>query len=227
MSETARIRRLYDDRAATYDRSLGLVEHVVLGPFRRAFGALLAGETLEVAIGSGLNLPYYTPAVTQAIGVDLSLEMLGQAQRRATDLGLNIGLVQADATALPFSDASFDTVAISLALCTVPDPVAALRELARVCRPRGRFVLLEHVRSTAPPVAALQKVLSPLNERAIGCHLARDAFATATALGFTFDTIRSRLFCSVRLAVGAPPDGVRATLDGGRSTLEEDPDDPD
>ena len=178
MSETDRIRRLYDDRAATYDRSLGLVEHVVLGPFRHAFGALLEGETLEVAIGSGLNLPFYSPAVTRAIGVDLSLEMLRQARRRAADLGLDFGLVQADATALPFPDASFDTVAISLALCTIPDPVAALRELARVCRPQGR---VDPARARAvhrpAPVAALQRVLSPLNERAIGCHLARDTFS--------------------------------------------------
>ena len=227
MSETARIRRLYDDRAASYDRSLGLVEHVVPGSFRRAFGALLRGETLEIAIGSGLNLPHYTPAVTRAAGVDLSLEMLRQAKQRATDLGLDIGLVQADAMMLPFPDSSFDTVAISLALCTIPGPAAALRELERVCRPRGRVVLLEHVRSTAAPVATLQKVLSPLNERAIGCHLARDTFATAASLGFTFDSVQSRLFGSVRLAVGTPPVGRRATLGNGRLALEDECDDPD
>src|SRR5215213_7728717 len=134
MSETERIRRLYDDRAATYDRSLG--------------------------IGSGLNIPFYSAAVTRAVGVDLSQEMLRHAAERAADLGIPFALVQADAEALPFPDAAFDTVAISLALCTIPDPVKTLQELARICRPRGRIVMLEHVRSTVRPLAAVQRALS-------------------------------------------------------------------
>jgi ubiquinone/menaquinone biosynthesis C-methylase UbiE len=212
MSETERIRHIYDERAATYDQSLGIVERFVTGPFRREFGALLRGETLEVAIGSGLNLPYYTAAVMRATGVDLSPKMLSVARGRANELGLPITLLEADAADLPFPDASFDTAAISLALCTIPDPAAALRELARVCRPDGRVVLLEHVRSTALPVATLQRILSPLNERAIGCHLDRQTFELAQSLGFTIDTTRTRLFDSVRLAVARPPQSNRATL---------------
>jgi len=205
MSETERIRHIYDERAATYDQSLGIVERIVLGPFRREFGALLSGETLEVAIGSGLNLSFYASAVTRATGVDLSPEMLDVARERAAQLALPITLLPADAEALPFSDAAFDTVAVSLALCTIPDPAAALRELARVCRPEGQLILLEHVRSSAWPVATLQHVLSPLNERAIGCHLDRQTFDLATGLGFSIDTTRSRLFDAVRLAVARPP----------------------
>jgi ubiquinone/menaquinone biosynthesis C-methylase UbiE len=205
MTETDRIRRIYAERAATYDRSLGVVEHFVIGPFRRRYGSLLAGETLDVGIGTGLNLPYYSPAVTRAVGADLSPEMLRQAQSRAAALGVPIELVTADAAALPFPDATFDTVGISLALCTIPDPAAALRELARVCRPQGQVVLLEHVRATAPPLAALQRLLSPLNERAVGCHLDRDTFDLARALGFAVDEIASRLWGAVRLAVARPP----------------------
>lgn len=123
-----------------------------------------------------------------------------------------VTLLQADATALPFPDQSFDTVAISLALCTIPDPAAALRELARVCRPGGRAVLLEHVRSTAWPVAALQRLLSPCNERAIGCHLDRDSFGLAADLGYTITETRERLFDAVRLVVARPPLPDHATL---------------
>jgi ubiquinone/menaquinone biosynthesis C-methylase UbiE len=212
MAETERIRQIYEERAATYDQSLGVVERLALGPLRREFGALLSGETLEVAIGSGLNLPFYTSAVTHATGVDLSQEMLKVARARADGLGLPIALLQADAEALPFPDASFDTAAISLALCTIPNPAAALGELGRVCRPDGRVVLLEHVRSTARPVATLQRLLSPLNERAIGCHLDRDTFDFAASLGFTVDLRRSRLFDAVRLAVAQPPRSRRATF---------------
>jgi ubiquinone/menaquinone biosynthesis C-methylase UbiE len=213
MAETDRIRRLYDERAETYDRSLGLMERVALGPFRREFGALLEGETLEVAIGSGLNLPSYSPRVTRATGVDLSSEMLRKARERAEALGLPIDLRQADAEALPFADASFDTVAISLALCTIPDPEKALRELSRVCRPTGRIVLLEHVRSTAGPLALAQRALSPLNERSIGCHLARETVDLARALGFTIDEERRRLFGAVRLVTMRPLAAQRVTLE--------------
>jgi ubiquinone/menaquinone biosynthesis C-methylase UbiE len=205
MTETERIRRLYDDRAATYDRSQGMVERVMLGQFRQAYGALLQGETLEVGVGSGLNIPFYSPDVTRAVGVDLSDAMLRHARERASHLGIPFTLVQADAEALPFPDASFDTVAISLALCTIPDPAKALLEMSRVCRPEGRIVMLEHVRSTARPLAAVQKALSPLNERAIGCHLDRDTIDLARSLGFSIDETWSRLFGSVRLVVARPP----------------------
>jgi ubiquinone/menaquinone biosynthesis C-methylase UbiE len=205
MTETARIRRLYDERADSYDRSLGVVERLILGPLRSAYGSLLRGETLDVAIGSGLNLPFYTPAVTRAVGVDLSFEMLRLAREKADGLRLTVAFVQADAEALPFPADSFDTVAISLALCTIPNPEAALREMARVCRPAGRVVLLEHVRSTARPLAALQRLLSPCNERAIGCHLDRDTFGLATSLGFRFQESDSRLWGAVRLGVARSP----------------------
>src|SRR5215218_6807325 len=205
MTETERIRRLYDDRAATYDRSLGIGERILLGRFRQAYGALLRGETIEVGIGSGLNIPFYSPAVTQAVGVDLSREMLRYAHERAAHLSIPFALVQADAEALPFPDAVFDTAATSLALCTIPNPGKALLELGRVCRPGGRLVMLEHVRSTARPLAALQRALSPMNERAIGCHLDRDTFGLTRSLGFSIDETQSRLFNSVQLVVARPP----------------------
>jgi ubiquinone/menaquinone biosynthesis C-methylase UbiE len=213
MSESDRIRRLYDDRAATYDRSLGLVERLVVESFREDYGALLQGETLDVGIGSGLNLPFYSPSVTRAVGVDLSFEMLRQAEQRARELAIPVALVQADAEALPFADAAFDTVAISLALCTIPDPAKALSELARICRPDGRVVLLEHVRSPHRPLAAIQGLLSPLNERASGCHLDRETFDLARSLGFTVREVRGRLFDVFRLAIARPPTSPRATLD--------------
>ncbi len=208
MTETERIRRLYDDRAATYDRSIGFAERLLLGRFRHAYGALLRGETIEVGIGTGLNVPFYSAAVTRAVGVDLSLEMLRLASERAAHLSIPFALVQADAEALPFPDAAFDTVAISLALCTIPDPIKALRELGRICRPRGRIVMLEHVRSTARPLAALQRALSSLNERAIGCHLDRDTIDLARSLGLSIDETQRRLFDSVQLVVARPPAGA-------------------
>ena len=200
-----RVRAVYDRRAASYDRSVGRAERLLLGGLRTAFGAELRGETLEVAVGSGLNLPYYSAAVTRAVGVDLSRGMLAQARRRAADIGCPIVLVQADAERLPFADAAFDSVAVSLALCTVPRPRVALRELARVCRAEGRVVLLEHVRSPVGPVAGVQRLLSPLQERLIGCHLARETVDEARRLGFAIGSERERLFGIFRLVVARPP----------------------
>ena len=199
------IRQTYDKRAASYDRTVGFGEKLLVGDLRRRFGGLLAVETLEVAVGSGLNLPHYTDAVTRSVGVDLSAEMLAKARRRADALGREIELVEGDAQRLPFADASFDTVAISLGLCTVPDPALALREMARVCRPGGRLVLLEHVRSTAPPLVWLQVILSPAQERLIGCHLDRSTLATARGLGLGVEEVGSRFAGVFRLAVLTPP----------------------
>lgn len=205
MTETDRIRRIYDDRAATYDRSIGVTERILLGPLRREFGARLRGETLEIGVGSGLNLPYYASAVTRAVGIDLSSEMLALAEQRAAGMPFPVTLLQGDAEALPFPDDSFDTVAISLALCTVPDPVMALREMARVCRPDGRVVMLEHVLSPVPPVAVAERLLSPLQERAMGCHLDRETIGLARSLGFAILEERQRLFGVFRLVVARPP----------------------
>ncbi len=212
IGETERIQRIYDERAATYDRSLGIIEHRVLGPMRRAYGSLLRGETLEVAIGTGLNLPYYASLVTHVTGSELSYSMLVQAEARARQLGLRFAGVQADAAELPFRDASFDTVAISLALCTVPEPAAALLEMARVCRPDGRIVLLEHVRSTVTPLAVVQRVLTPMQVRSQGCHLDRDTISLAESLGFRCQVVQSRLWDAVRLAVAQPPQSSHANL---------------
>ena len=195
------IKRVYDKRATTYDRTVGFGERLLVGDLRRRFGALLEGETLEVAIGSGLNLPYYTDAVTRAVGLDLSPGMLAEARARADDLGMEIELIEGDAEAIPFPVDTFDSVGISLALCTVPEPERALRELVRVCRPGGRVVLLEHVRAASPLISLPQRALSPLQERLIGCHLDRPTLDTARALGLEVEVVASRLAGVFRLAV--------------------------
>lgn len=200
-----RVQAIYDRRAPTYDRSVGRGERIAVGTFRQTFGEALEGHVLEIAIGSGLNLPYYSEAVTSAVGVDFSRGMLQQATRRATDLGREIDLLQMDAHQLAFADATFDTVAISLALCTVADPATVLREMARVCRPAGRVVLLEHVLSPSRPVAMIERLASPLQNRMLGCHLDRRTIDLARELGFTFEAEHHRLAGIFRLAVGRPP----------------------
>jgi ubiquinone/menaquinone biosynthesis C-methylase UbiE len=175
--ERRRVRAIYDRRAPAYDRTVGAGERLLVGDLRERFGALLRGRTLEIAAGTGLNLPHYAPNVTETVAVDLSMGMLREARGRAGALGRPVGLAQMDAEVLAFPDGAFETVAVSLALCTVGRPEVALREMARVCAPGGRVVLLEHVLSPVWPVAVLQRLLSPLQTRAMGCHLDRETVA--------------------------------------------------
>lgn len=209
-----RVRQIYDNLAPSYDRSHALVERLVMGDgMRRGLAVELRGDVLEVAIGTGRNLPFYPAGVGRVVGIDLSRGMLAQARRKARELDRPVALAQMDAQRLAFAAASFDTVTVSLALCTVPDPERTLRELARVCRPDGHLVLLEHVRSPVPPLAWLQGLLTPLQVRALGCHLDRTTVETLRRLGFVIETERSRFFGVFRLVVARPP-GEREAIIG-------------
>jgi ubiquinone/menaquinone biosynthesis C-methylase UbiE len=135
---------VWDRRAATYDRAPGWVERVAIGDSRAWSCASARGRVLEVAIGTGRNLPYY-PAGVALTAVDLSPGMLAQARRRAAALGREVDLRVADAERLPFADGSFDTVVCTLAVCSIADRAGALREMYRVLRADGRIVLVDHV----------------------------------------------------------------------------------
>ena len=199
-----RIQTVYNERADRYDATVGRAENLMLGDFRQQFGALLSGRSLEIGVGSGLNLPYYTDAVTHAVGADLSTGMMDIAHERGRTLGQPIALVQADAERLPFPDAAFDTVAVSLVLCTIPDPERALREMMRVCVSDGRIVLLEHVLSPHALVALLERLLTPLQSRAIGCHFDRKTIDTARRVGMDVESEQSRRLGIFRLVVARP-----------------------
>lgn len=208
--EVRRVAAIYDRLAPSYDRMEGAVERTLMGrAMRAALGAELHGSVLEIAFGSGRNLPYYDDAVTGVVGVDLSAGMLAEARRAAAELGRSIALARMDAEHLAFPDATFDTVVTSLALCTVPDPARALREMARVAKPGGRIVLLEHVRSPVPPLAWLQRLLTPLQVRAMGCHLDRATIDLVRTLGFDVLSERRRFFGVFRLVVAMPPQRAR------------------
>lgn len=155
---TARARRDYDEYAAEYDRETGWYERLMLGHGRVWVGQQVRGAVLEVAVGTGRNLPHYR-SVTRIVGADLSAGMLDLARRRARELGMGVQLVQADAQAMPFTDAAFDTVVCTLGLSSIPDDRAAVAEMHRVLRRDGRLVLLGHVASPYRPVRALQHLI--------------------------------------------------------------------
>jgi len=145
-STTTRVERIYDDHASAWNGHEGLVERVLMGEgMRRALAAELRGDVLEIGTGTGATFPFLTdrPALSSLTAVDLSAGMLAEARNAAQRTDRNVRLAQMNAEALAFPDGTFDTVTTSLMLCTVPDPTRALSEMARVCKPNGRIVVLE------------------------------------------------------------------------------------
>lgn len=154
----AKARRQYDAYAADYDRETGWYERIMLGDGRAWVGRQVRGDVLEVAVGTGRNLPHYPPDTT-LVGVDLSAGMLALAHRRIRELSIRVELVQGDAQALPFGDDAFDTVVCTLGLSSIPDDQATVAEMHRVLRRDGQLVLLGHVASPHRTVRTLQHAL--------------------------------------------------------------------
>jgi ubiquinone/menaquinone biosynthesis C-methylase UbiE len=155
-------------------------------------------------------MPLYPPGV-RVTGVELSEEMLARARRRAEDLALPVTLHVGDAQSLQFADASFDTVLITFALCTIPDERRALMEAFRVLRPGGRLVAVEHVRSPVRAVRAIQRVLDPLAVRFAADHLAREPLDHLEGVGFAIETVqRSKLGIAERVSARKPPEETGA-----------------
>lgn len=137
-------------------------------------------------MGTGLNLPLYPDHVSSLLGVDLSPAMLDRARARVRALGLDgrVQLRRGDVQRLDLPDACVDAVVATYALCTVPDPGAALLEARRVLRPGGRLLLVEHGPGRSAWVRAVQRALDPLTARWQADHLLRDPRRLALDAGF-------------------------------------------
>jgi ubiquinone/menaquinone biosynthesis C-methylase UbiE len=144
------------------------------------------GDVLEIGVGSGLNLPYYSSEVRRIYGVDPSLELQRMALKRvAGGCHLIEFLAQSAEQPLPFPDASIDTVVVTWTLCSIPVVSSALQEMRRVLKPSGRLIFLEHGRSTDPRVVAWQERFTPMWRRFTGgCHLNRKVDELIAAAGF-------------------------------------------
>ncbi|MFI1996349.1 class I SAM-dependent methyltransferase [Actinoplanes sp. NPDC020271] len=181
---TAKARRVWDRSAPGYDRQIAFLERHWFTGGREWLGARAHGRVLDVGVGTGRTLPHY-PADATVTGIDLSPAMLDHARRRATALGRAADLREGDAEHLPFGDASFDTVVCALALCTIPDPRAAIAEMRRVLVPGGRLLLLDHIGSTWPPIRAAQWLLDRITVPMAGENFLRRQRPLVEAAGFT------------------------------------------
>ena len=203
-----RIRSIYERLAPLYDRGQWITEALLLRRLRRDLITRAPCRTgcrvLEVGIGTGTNLAFYPPA-SVIYGVDLSKPMLERAIARARRLGRQLNVETMDAERLRFPDRSFDAVVSTLTLCTTPDPLRLLREMARVCRPDGRVLLLEHGSSTAPVVNRVLHRLNPGHLRRYACHLTRDVAALPGLAGLRVIDSRRYIFGVLALIEAVPP----------------------
>jgi ubiquinone/menaquinone biosynthesis C-methylase UbiE len=151
------------------------------------------GEVLEIGIGSGLNLPFYSPEVQRVYGVDPSVELQRMARKRVAARRLPVEfLSQSAEEPLPLPNESVDTVVVTWTICSIPNVEQALRQMKRVLKPSGRLIFLEHGRSPDPSVVAWQDRLTPLWKTFTGgCHLNRKVDELITAAGFQITELKT------------------------------------
>lgn len=163
----------------------------------------LNGKVLEVGVGTGRNLKYY-PAGCSVTGIDRSAGMLEKALEKTKEMN-NINLYLMDAEHLEFPDNSFDYVVTTFVLCTIPDPVKALKEMRRVLKPSGELIALEHVHSSYPFIARIEDLINPILFFLLGDHTTRHTVKNIKEAGFTIKEAKKLAFKDVFRKIRAKP----------------------
>ena len=179
------MRRLF---AAMYDTVSKGSEEGGMREERRKLVASARGATIEIGAGTGLNLQHYPDAVSRLVLVEPDRHMRVRLGKRIDALYPAAEISDASAESLPFADATFDTAVVTLTLCSVRDQQVALHEIARVLKPGGRLLFLEHVRSDDPTVARWQDRISPLYNL-VGCNPNRETLAAIEGSPLTIESV--------------------------------------
>lgn len=194
------VRKRYNRVAPLYDLEQAFGERLFFRKLRRELWSRVPNDAriLEVGVGTGINMLHY-PASARVTAIDISERMLERAKARARLLGAAVELKLMDAQHLTCDDGSFDVVAATFVFCSVPDPIAGLREARRVLRPGGQLLLLEHVRSENPVAGKLMDWLNPLVARASGANINRRTVENVRLAGFDDVRVSSHLLNIVKV----------------------------
>lgn len=185
--------RIYDATwgrafSAAYDRGFKGAEEAGLREMRRELLAQARGRVLELGAGTGLNLDLYPSSLESLTMVEPDPHMTKQLRQKLAEAGKSaeVSVVEAPGEDLPFADGTFDTVVVTLVLCTVPDQAATLAEIRRVLAPEGQLLFLEHVRAHDDDGLAKwqDRLEGPWKFLADGCRCNRDTVAAIEASGF-------------------------------------------
>jgi ubiquinone/menaquinone biosynthesis C-methylase UbiE len=163
-----------------------------LDAYRQRTIPAASGLVLESGVGSGQNLPLYGSTVDRVYAIDPSLELLRLAKGSIPDAPVPVSLIRASAEQLPFADTIFDTIVMTWALCSIPNPTRALVEMRRVLKPGGNLLFVEHGLSPESGVARWQQLMTPCWKRiGGGCHLDRKMDDLIRAAGFELNDIET------------------------------------
>lgn len=189
-NENEKIKQRYNRVSRVYDWLEKPMEAMTSNEWRdRMMDQIEGREVLEVGVGTGKNLPHY-PENLEVTGIDFSEKMLEKARAKAVGLA-QIELIEMDAQAMTFPDNTFDTVLTSCVFCSVPDPVAGLKEIRRVCKKGGKIIMLEHMRSQQPIVGKFMDVVNFLPLHVWGANINRRTIENLHQAGFRTDEIEA------------------------------------
>ena len=186
--DTRKTRHRYDRNAPAYDMMEHVMETRAFQRWRERLWSMVEGrKILEVGVGTGKNMPFY-PAGAEVTAIDLSPRMLDRARIRAREVGCSADVCEMDVQELACPDGSFDSVVSTFVFCSVPDPIAGMREIGRVLRPGGRLYMLEHVLSQKPVLRQLMSMVNPLTVRMTGVNINRETRRNLEVAGFEIST---------------------------------------
>jgi ubiquinone/menaquinone biosynthesis C-methylase UbiE len=196
--------RKWDEASRTYDL-FTFADDRRLGPYKRQLFSKMSGVTLMVAAGTGNDFKFFPPGL-RITTIDISPKMLEQAKKKAARYAGTIELREMDVCNLDFPDAMFDTVVTVCTFCSVPRPIAGLRELYRVLKPDGQLLMFEHVRSGIGPLGIMMDLVSPLVSR-FGPELNRDTVGNVQKAGFRLRAVKNVYLDIVKIIEAVKDDG--------------------
>ncbi|WP_138417766.1 class I SAM-dependent methyltransferase [Aquibacillus sediminis] len=198
---TEKIKNRYNWVSSIYDS----MDKMIKESWRADLLKKVKGNVLEVGVGTGANLPLY-PDNIHLTGVDFSLGMLKQAREKVNSLALPypITLIEMDAQQMDFPDNTFDNVVATCVYCSVPDPVQGLKEMGRVCKPDGKIILLEHMRSENEVIGKMMDILNPITVNMWGANINRKTLDNINQAGLMIERKEDLLYSIVRKLVVKP-----------------------
>ena len=179
---TEKIKRRYNRVSVIYDLMEKPME-VFAAKWREEITGEVYGKVLEVGVGTGKNIPFY-PTGIELTAIDFSAKMLEKARAKYERNYPNVTFREMDVQHPEFEDNTFDCVLTSCVFCSVPYPVQGLKEIRRVCKPGGKIVMLEHVRSSKKFLGPLMDLLNPIPLCLYGANINRDTIGNLKKAGF-------------------------------------------
>ncbi|MCT8136715.1 class I SAM-dependent methyltransferase [Anaerobacillus sp. CMMVII] len=179
--------------ARYYDAFMKPVEDKFITSWRKELLTHARGKVLEIGAGTGINFRHYQHC-DKVIALEPNTYMIEKAEEKGKQASVPITIIEGRAEKLPFANEQFDTVVVTLVLCSVDNPTQAVAEMKRVLKPSGRILIIEHVKMQQPLFAILQNMITPLWKRLCdGCHLNRNTEQTVKDAGFEIISMISHL----------------------------------